>query len=99
MARLDTTLNPFILMAHQDVVPIEESTKTQWNFEPFSGIIKDGYVCGQRHHRRQDKFNFYFRSAEKLLKENFNRNEPFILYSDMTKKLVEKMVQKKLLLY
>ena len=68
---LDTTLNPFILMAHQDVVPIEESTKTQWNFEPFSGIIKDGYVCGRG--TTDDKINLIsiLESTEKLLKENF----------------------------
>ena len=67
----DTTLNPFILMAHQDVVPIEESTKTQWNFEPFSGIIKDGYVCGRG--TTDDKINLIsiLESTEKLLKENF----------------------------
>ena len=68
---LDTTLNPFILMAHQDVVPIEESTKAQWNFEPFSGIIKDGYVCGRG--TTDDKINLIsiLESTEKLLKENF----------------------------
>lgn len=67
----DTTLNPFILMAHQDVVPIEESTKAQWNFEPFSGIIKDGYVCGRG--TTDDKINLIsiLESTEKLLKENF----------------------------
>src|SRR3954471_25064823 len=31
------SLNPVILMAHQDVVPIEEATKTMWSSEPFSG--------------------------------------------------------------
>ena len=58
-------------MAHQDVVPIEESTKTQWNFEPFSGIIKDGYVCGRG--TTDDKINLIsiLESTEKLLKENF----------------------------
>jgi acetylornithine deacetylase/succinyl-diaminopimelate desuccinylase-like protein len=92
-------LKPYILMAHQDVVPIEESTRNQWHFEPFGGTIKDGYICGRG--TTDDKINLIsiLESAEKLLKENFNLNEPFILYLDMMKKLVEKMVRKKLLNY
>ena len=38
---------PFLLMAHQDVVPVEESTLAEWEHEPFSGEIADGYVWGR----------------------------------------------------
>ena len=41
------SLNPFILMAHQDVVPIEESTIKMWTVAPFSGTVKDGYIWGR----------------------------------------------------
>jgi len=41
----DTTLAPILLMAHQDVVPVEaEST---WTYPPFAGRIADGYVWGR----------------------------------------------------
>lgn len=38
---------PIILLAHQDVVPIEEVNKSKWEVEPFSGEIKDGYIWGR----------------------------------------------------
>lgn len=67
----NTNLAPFILMAHQDVVPIEESTRKQWTFEPFSGTLKDGYIWGRG--TTDDKINLIsiFESAEKLLRENY----------------------------
>lgn len=67
----NNSLKPYILMAHQDVVPIEESTRNQWQFEPFGGIIKDGYICGRG--TTDDKINLIsiLEAAEKLLKENY----------------------------
>lgn len=35
----DPSLKPLLLMAHQDVVPVENSTWDQWTFPPFSGHI------------------------------------------------------------
>lgn len=67
----NNTLKPYILMAHQDVVPIEESTRNQWHFEPFGGTIKDGFICGRG--TTDDKINLIsiLESTEKLLTENF----------------------------
>ena len=41
----DPSLAPIVLMAHVDVVPIEDSS--QWRHPPFSGRIADGYVWGR----------------------------------------------------
>ena len=41
----DTSLAPIVLMAHVDVVPIEDST--QWTHRPFSGRIADGHIWGR----------------------------------------------------
>ena len=41
------TTKPVILYAHLDVVPIEESTKTKWTHEPFSGLVADGFIWGR----------------------------------------------------
>jgi carboxypeptidase PM20D1 len=38
---------PLVLAAHQDVVPIEPGTETEWTHAPFSGAIADGYVWGR----------------------------------------------------
>jgi carboxypeptidase PM20D1 len=38
---------PLLLAAHQDVVPIEPGTESDWTHAPFSGAIADGYVWGR----------------------------------------------------
>src|SRR5574341_1225934 len=43
----DPTLAPVILMAHQDVVPVEPGTESRWTYPPFEGRIADGYVWGR----------------------------------------------------
>ena len=35
---------PLVLLNHMDVVPVEED---KWDFDPFGGIIKDGYIFGR----------------------------------------------------
>lgn len=37
----DKSLKPLVLMAHQDVVPVEPSSVGQWVHEPFSGFIDE----------------------------------------------------------
>ena len=43
----DDTLDPILLMAHQDVVPVNIGTEGDWDAPPFSGAIQDGYVYGR----------------------------------------------------
>jgi carboxypeptidase PM20D1 len=43
----DPSLEPLLLMAHQDVVPVEPGTETDWAHPPFAGRIVDGYVWGR----------------------------------------------------
>ncbi len=38
---------PILLMAHQDVVPVAPGTDKDWQAEPFSGTVKDGFVWGR----------------------------------------------------
>ena len=67
----DPGLDPIVLMAHQDVVPIEEATKTMWSVDPFAGEIKDNYIWGRG--TADDKVNLIsiMEAAEKLLIENY----------------------------
>jgi len=44
-ARLGTTAPNFCFAGHTDVVPI--GAKDEWSFDPFSGDLKDGYICGR----------------------------------------------------
>ncbi len=43
----DASLDPLLLMAHQDVVPVNIGTEDDWTGAPFAGDIVDGYVYGR----------------------------------------------------
>lgn len=43
----DESLKPLLLIAHYDVVPVEEATLDEWEVEPFEGVIKDNYIWGR----------------------------------------------------
>ncbi|MEO1626744.1 MAG: M20 family peptidase, partial [Bacteroidota bacterium] len=41
------SLQPILLMAHIDVVPVDEKQAAQWTQPPFSGAVTDGYIWGR----------------------------------------------------
>jgi len=43
----DAALPPVILMAHQDVVPVNPGTDADWTHGPFGGVVADGYIWGR----------------------------------------------------
>jgi carboxypeptidase PM20D1 len=43
----DPSLQPVMLMAHQDVVPVGAGTEDKWDAPPFSGAIQNGYIYGR----------------------------------------------------
>jgi carboxypeptidase PM20D1 len=43
----DPSLPPIVLMAHQDVVPVEPGTEGKWSHPPWEGKIADGFVWGR----------------------------------------------------
>lgn len=43
----DESLKPTLLMAHQDVVPVPESTIPQWTHPPFEGVFDGKYIWGR----------------------------------------------------
>lgn len=46
-AGTDSALDPVVMMAHLDVVPVEPGTDSAWTHPPFSGDIADGFVWGR----------------------------------------------------
>jgi carboxypeptidase PM20D1 len=44
---IDKNLQPIILLAHMDVVPVEEKSISQWTHNPFAGSVADGYIWGR----------------------------------------------------
>jgi carboxypeptidase PM20D1 len=68
---VDTTVSPVVLMAHQDVVPIEDGTQSIWTVDPFAGIVKDDFIWGRG--ATDDKINLIsiLEAVEKLLAKGF----------------------------
>ncbi len=62
---------PIVLMAHQDVVPVEEVTLSDWKTDPFSGQIIEGYVYGRGAIDDKGSLMAILESVEMLLSNNF----------------------------
>lgn len=43
----DPTLQPVLITAHYDVVPVIPGTETSWEQPPYDGVIKDGVIWGR----------------------------------------------------
>ncbi|MGH7568958.1 MAG: M20 family peptidase [Gemmatimonadales bacterium] len=65
----DTTLRPIVLMAHQDVVPVEPGTEGNWAQPPFGGRIADGYVWGRGAMDDKGSLVAILEAVERLLDE------------------------------
>lgn len=62
---------PLLLLAHQDVVPVEPDTEDDWTRPPFSGALHQGHVYGRG--ALDDKASLFamFEAVEQLLAEGF----------------------------
>ncbi|MEA4928618.1 MAG: M20 family peptidase [Candidatus Limiplasma sp.] len=40
-------LDPVLITAHMDVVPVEDGTQADWTYPPFGGDVADGFVWGR----------------------------------------------------
>ncbi|CAN5300869.1 M20 family peptidase [soil metagenome] len=67
----DPGLFPKILLAHMDVVPIEEATKDKWKHEPFSGLIDEHYIWGRGALDNKSGVVGIMEAVELLLSEGF----------------------------
>lgn len=64
-------LDPIVILAHQDVVPVESGTEDQWDHPPFSGTIADGYVWGRGALDMKGFLVMLIAAMETLLEEGF----------------------------
>jgi len=63
------SLRPALLMAHQDVVPADDSLS--WSAPPFSGEVKDGYIYGRGSLDIKSGILGIMEAVEALLAEGF----------------------------
>jgi carboxypeptidase PM20D1 len=64
-------LEPILLMAHQDVVPIDEDSLPEWEHPPFSGAIADGFIWGRGTLDIKNQLIATLEAAENLLREEY----------------------------
>jgi len=62
---------PMLLMAHQDVVPVDERTEDQWEHGAFSGDVADGYIWGRGAIDMKGQLAAIFGGIEHLLEQGF----------------------------
>ncbi len=62
---------PIILMSHQDVVPVDQPTLTDWEAEPFEGKITTTDIIGRGTLDDKGTLMALLESVELLLKESF----------------------------
>jgi carboxypeptidase PM20D1 len=67
----NSSLPPYVLMAHYDVVPVEEAALSKWTCRPFGGELKDDKVWGRGAVDDKASVIAILEAVEKLLQENF----------------------------
>jgi len=67
----DGDILPFLLMAHQDVVPVEPGTEGEWPQPPFSGVRDDEHLWGRGTLDDKGSLIALLQAIEGLLAERF----------------------------
>lgn len=72
-------LDPLLLLAHVDVVPVDPSTRSEWTHPPFSGAIAGGYLWGRGTLDDKGSALAMLEAAEHLLSEGFTPRRTVII--------------------
>ncbi|HEY2734532.1 MAG TPA: M20 family peptidase [Polyangiales bacterium] len=77
----DPKATPILLLAHQDVVPVEPGSEARWTHPPFDGAIADGFVWGRGALDDKGPLIGLFEAIESLLAEGFQPQRTVYLAS------------------
>jgi carboxypeptidase PM20D1 len=75
----DTTLAPYVLMAHMDVVPVEAVAESKWTVPSFSGMIQGDTIWGRGAVDDKASAIGIMEAVEQLLKENYQPQQTIYL--------------------
>ncbi len=67
----NSKLMPILLMAHQDVVPVEEATRNQWTVDAFAGQVGENEIWGRGAIDDKGAIIAILESIEQLLGEGY----------------------------
>jgi carboxypeptidase PM20D1 len=77
----DPSLAPIILMAHQDVVPVDPDTAGQWKHPPFSGDLAEGAVWGRGSVDDKSSLVGLFEAVDALAAQGFKPRRTVMILS------------------
>ncbi|CEQ42341.1 SPOSA6832_04155 [Sporobolomyces salmonicolor] len=78
----DEGLKPVVLMAHQDVVPVNKATESQWTYPPFEAHQdENGWIWGRGSADCKNTLIGIFAALDRLVLENFVPPRTIILSS------------------
>ncbi|KAI5960474.1 hypothetical protein KGF57_001945 [Candida theae] len=72
-------VKPILLTAHQDVVPIQKSTLSQWTYPPYDGVYDGDKLWGRGSSDCKNLLIGLLESLEELYKSNFKPKRTIIL--------------------
>jgi carboxypeptidase PM20D1 len=75
----DASILPMVLMAHYDVVPVEESAIKLWHAQPFEGEVKDNYIWGRGVLDDKSSMISILEAAEAQLAKGFTPKQTILL--------------------
>jgi len=75
----DASLKPTLLMAHQDVVPVPDSTVDAWTHPPFSGFYDGKYIWGRGSSDCKNQLIAIMEAIELLVSADFSPKRTVVL--------------------
>lgn len=75
----DKSLKPIVIMAHQDVVPVNPDTVNQWTYPPFSGHYDGKFLYGRGASDTKNTLIASLESTEALLEQEWHPKRTVIL--------------------
>ena len=75
----DPSAPALLLMAHQDVVPVEAGSEGKWSAPPFSGAVANGYVTGRGAVDDKASLMAILEAAERLLTRGYRPRQTIYL--------------------
>ncbi|KAF1957111.1 vacuolar carboxypeptidase-like protein Cps1 [Byssothecium circinans] len=78
-AGTDPSLKPTVLMAHQDVVPVPDSTVGSWTHPPFSGHFDGTFIWGRGSSDCKNQLIGILEAVETLIQAGFSPQRTLVL--------------------